>query len=1082
MCALAPAYDVFVSYSRKDEEAAFRLCAELEKSNTTYYLDQRASKVGDEWLNQIKLAIDRSRYFALVYSESANNSDYVKQEVECAAVVSRRGWIQLDESQAGEGIKKLVGRINASIAYNKDRDRAICDFALSIAKALWKPSVLRLGPAELSHDKCPYRPYRPYEKSDTLFGRESEIKEVTESIHQAIEKEKAPALTEKKRLMFVYGPSGTGKSSLMASGVIPKLARDKKAYTVGPLRLSEMKKSFQGYASEAAGEPCVIAIDQFEEAWAEDDQQIPEETLKQIKNITTALNAFPRLAIVLGFREEYLAKVLKLCGAEEKRWNHQPIRGLGKGDADDCIRGPAAELQIFYEDSLAGALVKALAKRADHIGPAGDIQVYVEPVELQIVCERLWNHLDEGIQEIHRSHLLHVCEKMRLETSGLNEDNIEQLAAIFFKHVTQDFLVDAVKEISNTTVATASNYNKPERIYFALRQFVSETKKRISVKTGREGMWVGRLPISIVDELTERHLLKKAVNIPGEESFELVHDRLVESIFDKKLEMDLTYAVNSLESEMTKVKQKRDGRLIGWFEDYESTVKDMTEFKKFQGLNPEEAEFIFRSALAYGRNKQSDLDDWVRTIREQHPSVLEKVLRDAFTSEHSNKNVLINGAVLLRNKEFQKELGSEKLLLLLKDLKGLIQRESVPDEALEELCFTLATCPKGKADMPPCGHLSEVFPDQVQFAALTPRILLWMRDKAHMDEEGCFVQRWKALTAGRRASLTLQLFLLRFRKAFLRMAFIVFISTMCTTAGAALMFAFWGSFGASFTQASSVSGAGQGLFHGVFGGIIWGSFLSLTTLNYWLILRGRRIKNAPSHWFWGIALSALAGSFGGILLSVMVLNVDAASTMQAAGWLKQNKPLYLDAFRDTGGGWILPIYGLFLGIGVGWSMLSLYHDHEFRTFVGKQKPLESSGQFLKWLREILWRTLLKSRPTAGGMAVAAVVLWILFHGHTLDCKPYQWDPPTRCDARSMYGPPEPREKPDGQRIAPLEWRAAGMAAIIFAGAYSMTVGYLLSLLTIRFGVEVPEDERFLVADEVNTSSTKPAALAASETS
>jgi hypothetical protein len=1091
----APAYDVFVSYSREDEKAAFLLCAELDKAKTTYYLDQTSGKVGDEWLNQIKSAIDCVRYFALLYSKDANESTYVKQEVECAAAVSRRGWILLDKSQPRTEIKKLLGRINASIAYNGDRDSAICNFALSIAQALWKPAVLRRGPAQLSHDKCPYRPYRPYEKSDTLFGRESEIAEVTESIYQAVEDEAVPALNEKKRLMFVYGPSGTGKSSLMASGVVPRLAREKKAYTVGPFRLSEMKKSFEGYAAEAKGEPCVIAIDQFEEAWADDDQQIPEATLKQIKNITTALNAFPRLAIVLSFREEYLAKVQKLCGAEEKRWNHQPVRGLGKGDADDCIRGPAAELQIFYEDSLAAALVKTLAKRADHIGPAGDIQVYVEPVELQIVCERLWNVVDEGIQEIHRSHLLHVCEKMRLETAGLNEDNIEQLAAIFFKHVTQDFLVDAVKEISNTPVAIASNYNKPERIYFALRQFVSDTKKRISIKTRPAGgrMWVGRLPMSIVDELTARHLLKKAVNIPGEESFELVHDRLVESIFDRKLEMELIYAVNSLESEMTKVKQKRDGRLKGWFEDYESTVKDMTEFKKFHGLNSEEAEFIFRSALAYGRNKQGDFDDWVKTIREQHPTVLERVLRDAFSSYHSNKNVLINGAVLLRNKEFQRELGSEKLLTLMKDLKEVVCRESVPDDALEELCFTLATCLKPKVDVTMCGHLSEVLPDQGHFAALSPQILLWMRDKANMDAGGCFAQRWKALSVGRRASLTLQLYCLRFRKAFLRMAFIVFISTLTTAAGAALMFASWGYFGSSFTQSSAVSGFGQGLFHGVFGGLIWGSFLSLTTLCYWLILRGRLIEKTASHWLGGVALSSLAGLLGGIVLAVMVLNVDAANTMKAAGWLKlDGQELLSDAFKETGGGWILPIYGLFLGFGVGWSMLSLYHDRVFRTFVRKQKSLEDGKQFFLWLREILWRVLIKSGPMAAGMALAAVLVVALFSGKTLDCYPYQWDRPARCDLTQIQKA-DPPDSPaqdaklnpialQRQRIAPLEWRAAGMAAIIFAGAYSMTVGYLLALLTIRFGVAVPEDQRFLVANEVNTESIQAGVPAASEPS
>jgi len=129
------------------------------------------------------------------------------------------------------------------------------------------------------------------------------------------------------------------------------------------------------------------------------------------------------------------------------------------------------------------------------------------------------------------------------------------------------------------------------------------------------------------------------------------------------------------------------------------------------------------------------------------------------------------------------------------------------------------------------------------------------------------------------------------------------------------------------------------------------------------------------------------------------------------------------------------------------------------------------------------------------MALAAVLLVILFSRHTLDCEPYQRDRPARCNDTKIQeaDPPDPlgkgvkltpilQRKLDGERIASLEWRAAGMAAIIFAGAYSMTVGYLLSLLTIRFGVEVPEDKRFLVANEVAAEGSDRYVPAASEAS
>ncbi len=310
---------------------------------------------------------------------------------------------------------------------------------------------------------------------------------------------------------------------------------------------------------------------------------------------------------------------------------------------------------------------------------------------------------------------------------------------------------------------------------------MSDTSKRISLKTHEEGgqKWVGRLPMSIVHEMTERHLLRKPVDIPGEERFELVHDGLAERIIEKKEQMELFYAANSLGSEMTKIKQKRAGGFHGWFEDYESTVKDMTEFKKFQGLNSEEAEFIFRSALAYGKDKQRELNEWTETISSQHFSVLTKVLHDALSPgpmsdavspalAHAASSpdrpigwVRINAAALLRKKEIQEKLDKlepGKLLALWKDLKNVVCGEPAPDDAeLEELCYTLATC---REPVDKCGHLQEVLPGKGELPTMRTRILLWMRDKANMDDGGCFALRWKASCPrpGRRASLTLQLY------------------------------------------------------------------------------------------------------------------------------------------------------------------------------------------------------------------------------------------------------------------------------------------------------------------------------------
>jgi len=1086
MSSQAPRYDVFISYSRGDQEAAKLLGQKLAEARVTYYLDQESGQSGDEWVSQIKKAIDRCSYFALIYSEKVNDSNFVNQEVEYAdRVIARRGWIWLDSSPWNARIDKMLGDINAVRSNGSNREQAIQEFADSIVKSLGRSAQMRGAAGIMSPENCPYRPYRPYEKDNELFGRGAEIKAIVAAVDRAIEHKDARRIADSPRLIFVYGPSGAGKSSLIASGVIRKLSSLNAMHIVGPVQPRAVTKTLEEYAAEANGKPCIIAIDQFEEIWKNFtdswsdlnpesySKEAPQAFLDGIKN-TFNNEKYKNVVIIIGFREEYLASVERLFLSIKNQWYRHPIRPLDRVDAEDCIRGPAREHRIEYEDLLVEALVKVLSKMATARGANGEELFYVEPVELQIVCARLWEKLcgQKTIEksQINSSDLLSVCRSLdstgtldlALHSSGgLSSQNVEDLAKTFLREVTDKFLDDAVNEISDAKAAAEARYNNPERIYYALRLFVGEANKRLSLKVHTEGgkEWVGRLPMFIVDEMTRKSLLRKAVDIPGEERYELVHDRLVDKILAQKSKMELYYAASSLGAEMTKIKQKQEGVLNGWFEDYQSTIKDVNEFQNFQGLDSEEAEFIFRSALSYDRSKKKDFDQWVSSIREQHPSVLSKVLENAFLSycsnsehdhksrtnsnqklkTHANKNVLINGATLLRNKEFQQGVGNDGLSALMSEVKDLILRETIPDDALEELCETLATCPRLKEGPSSCSHLAKVMPDQKHFAQLSPQILLWMRDKAKLNEEGCFVVRWKKLPLLRRAWLMLRLLWLRFYKAFLRMLVIVFVSTVTTALGAAAMFFPLGILGASFTEANSLHGGGQGIFHGVFGGIIWGSFTSAATLFYWLVLRGRRIrKKKITHWLGGIFLTGFAGLLGGIVLTIMVLNVDTAASATMAGWLASEKDPLFSTFSGTGWGWILPIYGLFMGLGVGWSMLNLYHDEEFRAFVKSQDALKSVGQFVSWTRQITLRTLRWGLPPAIGLGIAAVLVFFIFRGHSLDCRPYQWVPrPERCVAANIPMIGESKNPAiwgwRSEGLAPLGWRSVGMGLIILAG-------------------------------------------------
>lgn len=75
--------------------------------------------------------------------------------------------------------------------------------------------------SELTEVPCPYPGMRPYEAKDAPFfvGREGLIEQLFQRLHPA----NASGL--KSRFVAVVGPSGSGKSSLVRAGLIPKLRR-----------------------------------------------------------------------------------------------------------------------------------------------------------------------------------------------------------------------------------------------------------------------------------------------------------------------------------------------------------------------------------------------------------------------------------------------------------------------------------------------------------------------------------------------------------------------------------------------------------------------------------------------------------------------------------------------------------------------------------------------------------------------------------------------------------------------------------------------------------------------------------------
>src|SRR5207245_556409 len=85
-----------------------------------------------------------------------------------------------------------------------------------------------LGPSGAAPEQDPRNPYkglRAFTANDTgdFFGRERLVDELVKDVEQLLLPEQAA--TENGRLLTILGPSGSGKSSVVMAGLLPRLQR-----------------------------------------------------------------------------------------------------------------------------------------------------------------------------------------------------------------------------------------------------------------------------------------------------------------------------------------------------------------------------------------------------------------------------------------------------------------------------------------------------------------------------------------------------------------------------------------------------------------------------------------------------------------------------------------------------------------------------------------------------------------------------------------------------------------------------------------------------------------------------------------
>ncbi len=189
-------------------------------------------------------------------------------------------------------------------------------------------------------DRNPFMGLSSYNEDDTslFFGRDRVVEALLEKI-------------ETQQLTVVSGASGTGKSSVIKAGVLPRLRNAGR--TILPI-IRPGKEPLQTLATElpdfdeqaSTGQP-VLVIDQYEELITQCLH--PEERVAFERKIAQWLKKYPEVDIILSvradFEPQFESETLKSWWPEGRF----VVPSFSLDEVREVITRPAAQVVLFYE-------------------------------------------------------------------------------------------------------------------------------------------------------------------------------------------------------------------------------------------------------------------------------------------------------------------------------------------------------------------------------------------------------------------------------------------------------------------------------------------------------------------------------------------------------------------------------------------------------------------------------------------------------------------------------------------------------------------------------------------------------------
>ena len=291
------------------------------------------------------------------------------------------------------------------------KERTACQTVLdywvsSLAQASVQAPATRLAPfdgaqlPDLEDKPCPYVGLEAFRDRNFFFGRDADCKAVIDQL-------------DTSPLLVVLGASGSGKSSLIMGGVLPRLraSNGETAWCIAPVfvpgnavltRLTQTVLQCAGdppAADDIARElltrpdaliehigreraPILITIDQFEEVFTLCDQTTRDAA---VATIAALLADSAGHRVIITMREEFRTRLVELQPLVpylDKAW--YSMRPMGYSELRAAVERPAAIVNLQFQTGIIDDLVKKV------LGQPAALPL------LQFTLRELWNWRDRN--------------------------------------------------------------------------------------------------------------------------------------------------------------------------------------------------------------------------------------------------------------------------------------------------------------------------------------------------------------------------------------------------------------------------------------------------------------------------------------------------------------------------------------------------------------------------------------------------------------------------------------------------------------------------------------------------------------